>query len=54
FVLSAAARLRARLGQTGIRVLTRIMGVFLAAIAVEFITSGLGDLLPGLVTVKGP
>lgn len=54
FVLAAAARLRARLGQTGIRVLTRIMGVFLAAIAIEFITSGLGDLFPGLVAPGVP
>jgi len=54
FVLTAASRLRARLGHTGILVLTRLMGVFLAAIAVEFVASGIGDLMPGLVAAKGP
>lgn len=36
------------LGTTGINIATRIMGLLLAAIAVEFITSGLKQLLPGL------
>lgn len=46
--LRAAARIARRLGQTGILVFTRVMGIFLAAIAVEFITSGLVELMPGL------
>jgi len=33
-------RLVQRMGQTGIRVLTRIMGLLLAAIAVQFVISG--------------
>jgi multiple antibiotic resistance protein len=35
-------------GQTGMNVATRIMGLLLVAIAVEFITGGLLQLLPGL------
>ncbi|MEM5788088.1 MAG: MarC family protein [Syntrophobacteraceae bacterium] len=37
------------LGKTGINILTRLMGLILAAIAVEIIASGLGQLLPGLM-----
>lgn len=36
------------LGRIGINVLTRIMGLILAAIAVEFMANGLRQLLPGL------
>lgn len=37
-----------RLGRTGINVVTRIMGLIMAAIGVEFIANGLRELLPGL------
>lgn len=47
-VLRIAPLLAKRLGRTGINVLTRIMGLILAAIAVEFMASGLRQLLPGL------
>jgi multiple antibiotic resistance protein len=46
--LSAADPLRRMLSKTGINIATRLMGLLLAAIAVEFITGGLVDLLPGL------
>ena len=46
--LRLATLIGARLGQTGINVATRLMGLILAAIAVEFITTGLAELLPGL------
>lgn len=36
-------------GTTGINITTRLMGLILAAVAVEFITTGLVELLPGLV-----
>ena len=36
------------LGKTGINIATRLMGLLLSAIAVEFIASGLVQLLPGL------
>lgn len=36
------------LGRTGINVVTRIMGLIMAAIGVEFIANGLKQLLPGL------
>ena len=43
-VLAAADRVRAFLGETGIRILTRMMGLLLTAIAVQFILNGLKDL----------
>ena len=46
--LVLAVNIGRRLGGTGIKVLTRLMGLLLAAIAVEFIAEGLGELLPGL------
>ncbi|CAH0533864.1 hypothetical protein VST7929_01740 [Vibrio stylophorae] len=36
------------LGQTGINVITRIMGLILAALGIEFIATGLKVLFPGL------
>jgi multiple antibiotic resistance protein len=43
--LRAAERLTVRLGQTGIRVMTRLMGLLLAAIAVQFVVTGVKDAL---------
>ena len=39
-VLSAASMVERRLGQTGMRILTRLMGLVLCAIAVQFIIDG--------------
>jgi multiple antibiotic resistance protein len=36
------------LGKTGINVLTRLMGLILAALAVEVMADGLGKLFPAL------
>ncbi len=36
-----------RMGQTGIRVMTRIMGLLLAAIAVQFVITGIREALAG-------
>lgn len=41
FVLAAASLVERRLGQTGMRVLTRLMGLVLCAIAAQFIIDGI-------------
>lgn len=46
--LNAAPMIAKRLGKTGVNVFTRIMGLIITAIAVEFMVSGIGRLLPGL------
>jgi len=46
--LRAATPLARLMGTTGLNIASRIMGLILAAIAIEFITRGLGVLLPGL------
>ncbi|MGQ9499371.1 MAG: YchE family NAAT transporter [Dissulfurimicrobium sp.] len=46
--LRSAFLLADLLGKTGINIFTRIMGLIMAAIGVEFITNGLKQLLPGL------
>ncbi|WP_446744830.1 MarC family protein [Silvibacterium acidisoli] len=43
-VLSGADRVRKILGETGIRILVRIMGLLLVALAVQFFVNGLTDL----------
>ena len=44
WVLAAASRVRAVLGETGIRILVRIMGLLLVALAMQFFVNGLTDL----------
>lgn len=44
-VLLVGERVVRRMGQTGIRVMTRIMGLLLAAIAVQFVLTGVRDAL---------
>ena len=39
--------LMGRLGKTGVRVVTRIMGLLLAAVAVQFVLSGVKEALTG-------
>jgi multiple antibiotic resistance protein len=46
-ILQSAGPIAKALGQTGMNVATRFMGLILAAIAVEFITAGLAELFPG-------
>jgi multiple antibiotic resistance protein len=46
-ILRAARPISGFLGQTGMNVATRFMGLILAAIAVEFIAGGLVDIFPG-------
>lgn len=47
-ILRQATRLAKLLGATGINVLSRVMGLVLAAIAVQFMLNGLIEALPGL------
>jgi multiple antibiotic resistance protein len=47
FVLAGADRVRRHLGGSGIRILTRLMGLMLTAIAIQFMLNGLADV--GLV-----
>jgi multiple antibiotic resistance protein len=44
WVLSGADRVRAVMGETGIRVLVRVMGLLLVALAMQFFVNGLTDL----------
>ncbi len=46
-LLKSAPFIVRMLGQTGINVVTRIMGLILGSIGVEFVTSGLKALFPG-------
>jgi multiple antibiotic resistance protein len=48
--LSLSTRIASRLGTIGINVVTRLMGLILAAMAVEFIAHGLQGLFPGLAS----
>lgn len=48
FLFSYAAPISERLGASGMGVMTRVMGMILAAIAVSMLADGLKGLLPGL------
>ncbi len=48
-ILRAANRIGSLIGAIGLNVAGRLMGLLLAAIAVEFFVSGISKLLPGLV-----
>lgn len=51
--LAASPKLSRLLGQTGVNIVTRVMGLILAAIAVEFLARGLRDLFPVLAGPLG-
>ena len=48
-IFAAATRISARLGKTGMNIITRVMGLIIAAIGVEYIYRGLIELFPRLV-----
>ncbi|HEY2928640.1 MarC family protein [Piscinibacter sp.] len=50
-VFSASGRIARVLGQTGINIMTRLMGLILAALAVELLADGLTKLFPVLGSV---
>jgi len=47
--LAAATGISGRLGKTGMNIITRVMGLIIAALAVEYIYRGLIELFPKLV-----
>lgn len=47
-VFSSGKKIANRLGQVGLNVMTRIMGIILLAISIELISRGLLDIFPGL------
>ncbi len=47
-VLRAAPAIGARLGTTGLNIATRLLGLLLAALAIQTMAEGLRSLFPGL------
>lgn len=47
-ILHLAPQIDKRISQTSMNIMTRVMGLILAAMSVEFIVGGLRNLLPGL------
>ena len=52
-ILVGALRIERRLGRVGLNVLQRVMGLILAAIAVQFVADGARDLLPAVLEPSG-
>jgi len=48
-LLKGSQGLMAVLGQTGINIMTRLMGLILSVIAVQFTIDGIGAILPGML-----
>jgi multiple antibiotic resistance protein len=53
YVLAAGARVQQRLGETGIRIMMRLMGLVLAAMAVQFVLNGIRDVWLGMQEPAG-
>jgi multiple antibiotic resistance protein len=47
YVMAAAARVQLRLGETGVRIMTRLAVLVLAAVAARFVLSAISDVWPG-------
>ncbi len=52
-LLRGALKVERRLGMTGMNVLQRVMGLILAATAVQFVVEGISDVLPSIVAAAG-
>jgi multiple antibiotic resistance protein len=52
-LLRGALRVERRLGRTGMNVLQRVMGLILAATAVQFVVEGMATVLPTIVAGLG-
>jgi multiple antibiotic resistance protein len=48
-ILRLAPEIGKRMSRTNMNIMTRVMGLILAAMSIEFIVNGLGHLLPGLL-----
>lgn len=48
YVLRGALVIEKRLGRTGLNVMQRVMGLILAAVAVQFVVEGIQAVLPGM------
>jgi multiple antibiotic resistance protein len=46
-ILNGGVKIAEKLGITGMKIMTRLMGLILASIAIEFIVAGLGEKFPG-------
>ena len=51
--LRVANQITRVLGQTGLNVFTRLMGLILAAVAISHISAGLAEAFPGLLNGGG-
>ena len=49
FVLYAAERIMTRLGEGKVRIMTRVLGIVLAALAVQFVLNGIGGFYDSLI-----
>jgi multiple antibiotic resistance protein len=48
YILASSRKIRERVGRTGMNVMTRIMGMILLAVSIEYIVAGLKGLFPAL------
>jgi multiple antibiotic resistance protein len=52
-ILRAAVALQRTLHQTGLNILNRVMGLLLAAVAVQFVVNGVAEVLPQILKAVG-
>jgi len=51
--LKSATRISRLLGKTGMNIVTRIMGLLMLGVGVEFMGEGIGEMFPGLLNAAG-